>query len=217
MLIEPNVNKFNKLLSSNENSRNIYCENRFVDFEGRNTLDKILSKTPIPENFDFLSIDIDGNDYHIWNSLKAYKPNVLVIEFNPTVPFDIEFIQPKDLTINQGQSLLALVNLGKTKGYELIATTNWNAFFIKKNFFKLFDINDNSPEAIHGKAPELTQIYQLLDGTLVLEGYKRMIVHDFPIDEESIQVIPRELRKFPTQLTPEEWALLKRLKKVFTT
>ena len=39
--------------------------NKFVDFKGENSLDKILQNTKIPTNFDFLSIDIDGCDYFI--------------------------------------------------------------------------------------------------------------------------------------------------------
>jgi hypothetical protein len=36
--------------------------------------------------FDFLSIDIDGNDYHAWHAIKNYQPKILMIEFNPTIP-----------------------------------------------------------------------------------------------------------------------------------
>src|SRR5579872_645620 len=69
------------------------CE--FVHFEGASSLDNILKKTNIPVDFDFMSIDIDGCDYHIWASLTDYRPKVICIEFNPTIPNEVEFVQPK--------------------------------------------------------------------------------------------------------------------------
>lgn len=42
-----------------------------------------------------LSIDIDGADYWLWRSLKdtAFRPRVVIVEFNPTIPNNIEFVQ----------------------------------------------------------------------------------------------------------------------------
>ena len=44
-----------------------------------------------------------------------------MVEFNPTIPADVEFVQPRDIKINQGSSLLSLTKLGQEKGYELVA------------------------------------------------------------------------------------------------
>ena len=44
-------------------------------------------------NFDFLSIDVDGCDYYLFESLTKYKPKLICIEYNPTIPNDVEFIQ----------------------------------------------------------------------------------------------------------------------------
>lgn len=59
----------------------------------------------------------------IWESLEDYYPKVVVIEHNPTIPNNIIYIQEKDVSIQRGSSLRALVELGKSKGYELVATT----------------------------------------------------------------------------------------------
>ena len=54
-----------------------------------------------------------------------------MVEFNPTIPADVEFVQPRDIKINQG-SLLSLTKLGQEKGYELVAALDLNAFFVKR-------------------------------------------------------------------------------------
>ena len=76
-----------------EDNKSIVAVNRYVSSKGGNSLDNILSKTKIPRNFDVLSIDIDGNDYFVWENLKEYQPKIVCIEFNPTIPNEIEFVQ----------------------------------------------------------------------------------------------------------------------------
>jgi len=51
--------KYYKKLCKNFISDEIVKLNKFVDFEGNNSLEKILQSTKIPKNFDILSIDID--------------------------------------------------------------------------------------------------------------------------------------------------------------
>src|SRR6185436_3102249 len=111
------------------------CLQRFVTFDGDTRLDALLQTTPIPKDFDLLSVDIDGADYHVWESLTRYEPRVVIIEFNPTIPGHIEFVQPRDMTVNQGNSIRSLVKLGKQKGYELSCVTEYNAIFVRANLF----------------------------------------------------------------------------------
>jgi hypothetical protein len=47
-----------------------------------------FDKYNVPEEFDFLSIDIDSNDYWVWKNLDdKYRPRVVSCEFNPN--FDL--------------------------------------------------------------------------------------------------------------------------------
>ena len=45
----------------------------------------LFQKYGVPEAFDLLSIDIDGNDYWVWRAI-TYRPRVVVIEYNAHVP-----------------------------------------------------------------------------------------------------------------------------------
>jgi len=171
ILIESNKEKFNRIPINNK----IFKYNKFVNFEGNNTIDNILKKiNSAPKDIDLISIDIDGIDYHIWKSLKEVEPKVIIIEFNPTIDNNIIFIQNKDMKVNQGSSLKAIVELGRKKGYELIAVTDTNAIFVKGKYFELFDIKDNSINTLNTKGKYYqTQVAQFYDGTIMLTGNKK--------------------------------------------
>ena len=44
---------------------NFLLLNKFINFQGKDSLDNTLLKTLITRDFDFLSINIYGNDYWI--------------------------------------------------------------------------------------------------------------------------------------------------------
>lgn len=92
LFIEGNEIKFKDLLETYGENKKVSCVNKFVSFEGENRLDNILSSVNAPEDIDILSIDVDGIDYFIWESLNEFKPRVIVIEFNPTIPNDVVFV-----------------------------------------------------------------------------------------------------------------------------
>lgn len=199
VLIEPDKKRFGQLKENYRSNENAILINKFVNAEGGDTLDKILSKTKIPLNFDLLSVDIDGNDYHVWKSLRKYKPNVVIIEYNPTIPPNIEYIQTYDSKVNRGSSLLSLCILGKKKGYELIYATESNAIFILKKYIDQLGIFDNSPEKLMPNK-YLTYFFQLYDGTIVLKGCKRLLWHGIDFEDKDLQILPGFLRRFSKQL-----------------
>lgn len=188
----------------------VVCLNAFVSFEGEHSLDCMLSRTSIPRTFDLLSLDIDGNDYHVWESMITYRPRVMVVEFNPSIPDEVLFVQPRDMSVQQGSSLRALVDLGKSKGYELVAVTQSNALFVSKELFTLFAIADNSIETLHLDRTLETKLFQLYDGTLGISGNDKLIWHNIPIDVEALQVLPRRKRVYPARTSTR--ALVRSLK-----
>lgn len=95
----------------------------------------------VPNDTVLLSIDIDGNDYHVWKAL-TIKPAIIIIEFNHVfkppikkiISYDPEFCW--DGTNYFGASLSALEELGTSKGYNLVTTDSHqgNAYFVLKEF-----------------------------------------------------------------------------------
>jgi hypothetical protein len=171
ILIEGHPGRFQELQSNYASCPRATLINRYIDLAG-SSLDIILGEVGCPAEPDFLSIDIDGDDWHIWQSLTAFRPRVVLIEFNPTIPNDILFVP--DPGRHQGCSLRALVDLGQRKGYELAATTDGNAFFVRTDLFAALGIADNSIDAVHWTHPHQTQIFQLYDGSVMLAGNQRL-------------------------------------------
>jgi hypothetical protein len=136
VLIEADEKKFNEL-NINIPEKKIIKINKFVNFIGDNTLDNILESTHFNKNFDFLSIDIDGCDYHIFESLSKFTPKLICIEFNPTMGKKIKFVQEKNIKIRQGASARSIIDLGLKKNYFPIAITSCNIFFIHNKFKKI--------------------------------------------------------------------------------
>jgi hypothetical protein len=196
VLIEGMEDRARDLAQLHKGSPKVHVQNCFVGWTGENRLDNLLAKTPIPRQFDLLSIDIDGNDYHVWNAVERYQPRVVIIEINPTASNDLHFIQDADAGSNQGSSLRALVELGKGKGYELAATTRVNAIFVTKSEFAKLGIEDNSIDALHF-ADLTTELFQGFDGSLFVAGHDMLIWHGKKIDHEALQIIPKNRRKYP--------------------
>jgi len=90
-----------------------------------------------------LSIDIDGNDYWVWNAINVVDPAIVICEYNPilgdqhavTVPYDPQFHRFKGhhSGLYFGASIAALKYLAEQKGYTFVGTNSngINAFFVR--------------------------------------------------------------------------------------
>lgn len=194
VLIEGDPRRFEALKARYAGNARVVPRCAFVGFGDRNNLDEVLKDTPAPKDFDLLSVDIDGNDYHVWERTSAYVPKVVCIEFNPTVPPQVDFVQRADPSLNQGSSLRALVRLGKSKGYELAAATSVNAFFVRAEYFERLGIPDNAIETLQVDTTQITYLFSGMDGTVFLRGSCRQPWHGVPLRAKQL---PFFLRGFP--------------------
>jgi hypothetical protein len=167
--IEPEPTFFKHLQAHCQNTPDTYCFDDLVGWEGPSSLDAILARTPIPKDIEFMAIDIDGNDYYVWEALSQYNPHVICIEFHRLINPKLSFVQPKNPELNWPASIRALSELGKKKGYELVCVVNWNLFFVRREHYSKFNIEDNKPESMYYPFEEM-RIFQGYDGTLYLSG-----------------------------------------------
>ncbi|MCI0600848.1 MAG: hypothetical protein L0Y50_07730 [Beijerinckiaceae bacterium] len=204
VLIEGDKERWAALKGFYQGNHKVIPINTLVGFGEADGLDAILRKTDIPSGFDFLSIDIDGNDFHVWKAMCAYWPKLICIEFNPTIPTECDFVQPANPRLNQGASLISLVKLGKVKGYELASVLPFNAFFVRNDLFGRLEIGDNSAEALRKDLSLLTYLFHGYDGHIFLHGNRRLVWHDIDLLEERAQVLPAALQKFPENYSSAE-------------
>ena len=109
-------------------------------FITKDNINQLLYLGGMEGSVDLLSIDVDGNDYHIWQTIRQVDPRVVVIEYNGKFPPSVEWkmgYDPGHVWLQSdwhGASLKALEKLGKSLGYQLVGTDmrGVNAFFVKQ-------------------------------------------------------------------------------------
>ena len=112
----------------------VHCH---VEPAGDNSLDAVLDRSGVPEALDLLSIDIDSDDLGVWMSLRR-RPTCVVIEYNNTIPFDTEFINPVGRA--WGNSALSIARFAAATRYALVAVTPMNLVFLTEDARAAADI-----------------------------------------------------------------------------
>ncbi len=111
-----------------------------------NNLNAWLKRGNLPYDFDILSIDIDGDDYYVWDNLTEFYPKIVIIETNPyrdpvyeelpgkpSYEYNIDLLREwHPSSIGIGCSFISTVKLGLKKGYIPLAFTG-NLIFLRKD------------------------------------------------------------------------------------
>ena len=108
-------------------------------------IDDLIAEGGLVGDIGLLSVDIDGMDYWVWQSITRVKPWIVVVEYNavygtmhPIVtPYDPDFVRTRAHASNlyYGASIRALTHLGQAKGYTLVGSNRAgnNAFFVRND------------------------------------------------------------------------------------
>jgi len=110
----------------------------------RENIDSLLSQAGFGEDVGLLSIDVNGNDYWIWEAMRSVRPRIVIVEYNSLLglqPLSVPYREDFDRTaahhsnLYYGSSLTALHRLAKSKGYILVGSNIWghNAFFVRSD------------------------------------------------------------------------------------
>ena len=172
----------NKNLKSPISNGKLTVLNRFIDAENINS---ILSETRAADinEIDLLSIDIDGNDYHVFNAINVVNPRVIIIEYNAKFPPPIKWIMPYnpkniwDGSDNHGASLEAITSLADSKGYQLVGTNllGVNAFFVRKDLCLNKFSEDSSAINLYNPARYLITFFSGHSNNYFLENAENKI------------------------------------------
>ncbi|HHQ4556603.1 hypothetical protein [Aeromonas hydrophila] len=122
-----------------------YDINAVKSFITRDNIDRLIKSNLPGRDADLLSIDIDGNDYWVWEAIHYINPSIVICEYNSvfgngakiTVPYREDFYrtQAHHSNLYFGASLSALISLAERKGYVFFGATSAgnDAFFIRKD------------------------------------------------------------------------------------
>ncbi|MSO29537.1 MAG: hypothetical protein EXQ48_01155 [Acidobacteria bacterium] len=112
-------------------------------FVTRDSINTVLAENGIGGEIDLMSIDVDGNDFWLWEGLSAVTPRLVIIEYNSyfgpdkslVIPYTPDFDRHKYINFFYGASIQAMTKLAARKGYRLIATEprGHNAYFLRND------------------------------------------------------------------------------------
>jgi hypothetical protein len=142
LVIDDNSDNIDKIKKSDLYWRyELIALNAFVT---KDNIDKHITASGISGDIGLLSIDVDGNDYWIWQAIDVISPRIVICEYNSlfgykdavTIPYSEQFNRTRVHHSNLyfGASLKALCLLGEKKGYVFVGSESAgvNAFFVRK-------------------------------------------------------------------------------------
>ena len=118
----------------------------FID---RDNINELICAAGFKGDIGLLSVDMDGNDYWVWQAIDVVSPAIVICEYNAvfgdrfqlSVPYQADFQRTRAHHSNLyfGASLPAFVKLGEEKRYTFVGTTSTgcNAFFVRDDFAPL--------------------------------------------------------------------------------
>ena len=110
------------------------------DMVKRENVNHLIERAGFKGEVGLLSIDIDGNDYWVWDAIEVIEPRVVIIEThnefgmnNIVVPYDPEYFYPGKHPVYHGASPVAMTKLANRKGYRLVGANElgFNFIFVK--------------------------------------------------------------------------------------
>lgn len=154
ILIEGDEQRYRKCVENYKTYPEIQVFQGFVLYnDAANNLDSWLARGNMKKDFDVLSIDIDCDDYYVWENMKNYKPKIVIFEVNsyrdpifdelpnrPSTAYNVDLLsQQNPSRVAQGCSFISAVKLGIEKGYVPVSFTG-NLIFVRR------DLVDNLKE-----------------------------------------------------------------------
>ncbi len=202
-LIEADTKKYSELCDNVPND-NIIKINARVKPVGQGSLDELLRGHGV-DHVDLMSIDIDSDDLAIWESVVSYSPTIVVIEYNPTIPFDTRYRNPPGAF--HGNSALSILELASRRSYVLVAGTDTNLIFIRQDAWASSSIPARTLQEVRDNTFQLRYFFSQ-DGML-LHTYelfaKAGVTELFPVPwtfTVAAQPVPRLLRRRSDRINP---------------
>jgi len=121
---------------------NIKAVQAFID---KGNINQLLEDNGISGDIGLLSVDIDGNDFWVWQVVETVQPAIVSVEYNSRLGYEKKLTIPYSPTFSRmeaheswlfyGASIAALCKLADMKGYDFVGcnSAGVNAFFVRKD------------------------------------------------------------------------------------
>ena len=141
VLIEQDVDAYNELC---RNSPTTWNGMATLSHQGEDTIDKILEMAGAPFDLDLMSLDIDGQEYYIINSMHKVRPRVIIVEHDP-IEDNKDFIPEPGGSVGQA-GMSSIQKMLGAKLYWPVCQTYSNTIAIKNEIVQDF-LKGNKNEA----------------------------------------------------------------------
>lgn len=167
-------------------------------FITRDNINEALSASGFVGDIGLLSIDIDGNDYWVWDAIDAVTPRIVICEYNSvfgaedavTVPYDEKFdwSEAHYSRLYFGASLAALCSLAQAKGYDFVGcnSAGVNAFFVRKDLQHGLPVLSAAEGFVQSKlrqSRDPSGNLSFLSGEARIQEISELPLHDIGTDE----------------------------------
>jgi hypothetical protein len=177
----------------------LHAKEAFITKDNINEIIMSYLKLGYEREVGILSIDIDGNDYWIWQAIVVIKPIIVIIEYNSlfgkeklwTIPYKENFYRLDEDKYYQywGASISALCDLAEKKGYDFIGCNSHgnNAYFVRKD--KLGSLKKVSPSEGYNRGifreyfPEEGKVLTFDERLNLIKGKPIYNVHNSTLEE----------------------------------
>ncbi len=161
-------------------------------FITRENIAELLERSGFDRDLGILSIDIDGVDYYVWERLEAWRPRIVVVEYNASFGKELPVSVPYEATFQRtrahfsnlyfGASLAAFQYLAEERGYALVGIESHgvNAFFVRRDLLNREVVETSVEQAFREASPRESRDRQ---GRLTfLEGFsRREVMREMPL------------------------------------
>ncbi len=141
-----------------------------AEMVSRENVNALLESHGLTGEIDLLSVDIDGNDYWVWQALTVVSPRVVIVEYNAAWGAEQAVVVPYHPTFDRhahdgplkyyGASLEAFIRLAAEKGYRFLTTEprGVNAYFVRNDIDLPADSRAHRGIPLDGQEPPLVRL-----------------------------------------------------------
>lgn len=156
---QKNIDEGKEFYAGHRSTR-IWPPNLQCSWITKDNINQLIESHGVSGDIDLLSLDMDGNDYWILESLNIISPRVIILEYENSWPADKAVTQryeedfhdsqttDRSLLPRYGASLAAFKKLAGDKGYRLVGCErlSFNAIFMRNDIgvdiFPSIDVAD---------------------------------------------------------------------------